>query len=151
GRDYNTTWIPEVLLRNVYLRPFQAAREAGIASFMSAFNDLNGVPASGNVFTLRQGLRDEGEVDGLVVSDYTSIHEMIAHGYAADARDAARKGIGGGVDMEMVSTDFYQHGKELIASGVLDPKLADRAVANILRMKFRLGLFDGRAQPVAAP
>src|SRR5262249_5291512 len=66
GRDYNTTWIPEVLLRNVYLRPFQAAHQAGIASFMSAFNDLNGVPASGNAFTLRQVLRDEWKFDGMV-------------------------------------------------------------------------------------
>ena len=85
GRDYNTTWIPEVLLRNVYLRPFHAAREAGVASYMTAFNDLNGVPASGNEFTVRQVLRNEWKFDGFVVSDYTAIHELIAHGYAADA------------------------------------------------------------------
>lgn len=149
GRDYNTTWIPEVLLRNVYLRPFQAARQAGIQSFMSAFNDLNGVPASGNELTLRKILRDEWHFDGLVVSDFTAIHEMIAHGYAADARDAALKGIRGGVDMEMVSTDYYDNGKALVDSGTLDPKLLDEAVANILRVKFRMGLFDTRVQPTA--
>jgi len=151
GRDYNTTWIPEVLLRNVYLRPFHAAREAGVASYMTAFNDLNAVPASGNEFTLRQVLRDEWKFDGFVVSDYTAIHELIAHGYAADAADAAYKGIRAGVDMEMVSTDYYDHAKALIAAGRLDPKLIDASVRNILRIKYRLGLFDGRTQPASAP
>jgi beta-glucosidase len=149
GRDYNTTWIPEPLLRNVYLRPFAAAREAGIASFMSAFNDLNGVPTSGNEFTLRQVLREEWKFDGLVVSDYESVKEMIEHGYAADARDAALKGITAGVDMEMVSTTYYDNGESLIRSGQLDPRLLDEAVRNILRIKLRLGLFGqkGNRQP----
>lgn len=151
GRDYNTTWIPEVLLRDVYLKPFQAARQAGIASYMSAFNDLNGVPASGNEFTLRRVLRDEWKFDGLVVSDYTSIAEMIPHGYAADSKDAALKGIKAGVDMEMVSTNYYDRAKALIDSGALDPKLIDQAVHNILRIKFRLGLFDEKTQPTGNP
>ncbi len=151
GRDYNTTWIPEVLLRNLYLRPFLAARQAGVQSFMTAFNDLNGVPASANEFTLRRILRDEWKFDGLVVSDFTAVQELIAHGYAADARDAALKAIRGGVDMEMVSTDYYDQGKDLVDSGALDMKLLDESVANILRLKFRLGLFDGRMQPTAAP
>ena len=150
GRDYNTTWIPENLLRDVYLAPFQASREAGIATYMSAFNNLNGVPASANAFTLRQVLRDEWKFDGMVVSDYTAIAELIPHGYAADETDAALKGIRGGVEMEMVSTAFWDHGKELIANKQLDPKLVDEAVRNILRIKFRLGLFDakGLATPV---
>jgi len=151
GRDYNTTWIPEVLLRNVYLRPFRAARDAGVASFMTAFNDLNGVPASGNQFTVRQVLRDEWKFDGFVVSDYTAIEELIAHGYAADQTDAALKGIRAGVDMEMVSTDYYDRGKALVESGRLDAKLIDQSVRSILRIKYRLGLFDGRAQPVPTP
>ena len=151
GRDYNTTWIPEVLLRNVYLRPFRAARDAGVASFMTAFNDLNGVPASGNQFTVRQVLRDEWKFDGFVVSDYTAIEELIAHGYAADQADAALKGIRAGVDMEMVSTDYYDRGKALVESGRLDAKLIDQSVRSILRIKYRLGLFDGRAQPVPTP
>jgi len=149
GRDYNTTWIPEPLLRNVYLRPFAAAREAGIASFMSAFNDLNGVPASANEFTLRQVLREEWKFDGPVVSDYESVKELIEHGYAADGRDAALKAITAGVNMEMVSTTYYDNGESLIKSGQLDPRLIDDAVRNILRIKLRLGLFSqkGNRQP----
>ena len=106
GRDYNTTWIPENLLRDVYLEPFQAAREAGIATYMSAFNNMNGVPASGNAFTLRQVLRDEWKFDGFVVSDYTAIAELIAHGYAADAQTPRSRASRAGVDMEMVSTSY---------------------------------------------
>jgi beta-glucosidase len=151
GRDYNTTWIPEALLRDVYLKPFEAARKAGIATYMSAFNDLNGVPTSGNAFTLRQILRDEWKFDGFVVSDWEAITQMIPHGYAADAADAALKGIGAGVDMEMVSTSYYQSAKALVASGALDPRLVDQAVRNILRIKFRLGLFDQRIQPADNP
>jgi beta-glucosidase len=151
GRDYNTTWIPENLLRDVYLAPFQAAREAGIATYMSAFNDLNGVPASANAFTLRQVLRDEWKFDGFVVSDYTAIAELIPHGHASDAADAALKGIRGGVAMEMVSTTYWDHGKALVASKQLDPKLLDGAVRDILRIKFRLGLFDAKGQFTPAP
>lgn len=148
GRDYNTTWIPAALLRNVYLRPFAAAREAGIASFMSAFNDLNGVPASANAFTLRQVLRHEWRFDGVVVSDYESVKELIEHGYAADLRDAAMKGIAAGVNMEMVSTSYYDNGESLVKSGQLDPRLIDEAVRNILRLKFRLGLFGPKGERV---
>jgi beta-glucosidase len=155
GRDYNTTWIPEPLLRNVYLRPFAAATDAGIASFMSAFNDLNGVPASGNEFTLRQVLRNEWKFDGVVVSDYASVQELIEHGYAADARDAAMKAITAGVNMEMVSTSYHDNGESLVQNGQLDPRLIDEAVRNILRMKLRLGLFgakgDRTPQSPAAP
>ena len=149
GRDYNTAWIPEVLLRNVYLPPFRAARDAGAATYMSAFQDLNGVPASGNEFTLRHVLRDEWHFDGFVVSDWNSIAEMINWGYAADDADAAAKGVLGGVDMEMVSTTYYDHLKALIDAKRVDMRLIDEAVANILRVKFRLGLFD-RPIPAAA-
>jgi beta-glucosidase len=148
GRDYNTTWIPEALLRNVYLRPFEAAQEAGIASFMSAFNDLNGVPASANAFTLRDVLRHEWRFDGVVVSDYESVKELIEHGYAADLRDAAMRGISAGVNMEMVSTSYYDNGESLVKSGQLDPRLIDEAVRNILRLKFRLGLFGPKGERV---
>jgi beta-glucosidase len=148
GRDYNTTWIPENLLREVYLPPFRAAREAGVATLMSGFNDLNGVPASGNEFTLRQILRNEWKFTGFVVSDYTSIVEMIPHGYAADAGDAALKAIRAGVDMEMVSTSYWDRVKSLVDSGKLDIALVNGAVRNILRVKFALGLFDRREQPV---
>jgi beta-glucosidase len=151
GREYNTTWIPEILLRDVYLKPFRAARDAGVASYMSAFNDLNGVPTSGNAFTLRQVLRNEWKFDGFVVSDYTSIAELVPHGYAADLKDAALKGIRAGVDMEMVSTSYYDHAQALVDAKQLDPKLIDEAVRGILRIKFRLGLFDQRPQPSAQP
>jgi beta-glucosidase len=150
GRDYNTTWIPENLLRDVFLAPFQAAREAGVATYMSAFNNLNGVPASANEFTLRQVLRDEWKFDGFVVSDYTSIAELVPHGYAADAKGAAQKGISAGVNMEMVSTTYWDHGKALIDGNQLDSKVVDQAVREILRIKFRLGLFDARGQSTPA-
>lgn len=148
GRDYNTTLIPEHELRNVYLVPFKAAVDAGIATIMSAFNDLNGVPTSGNAFTLRQVLRDEWGFDGFVVSDWNSMTEMINHGYCADERDVALKAMTAGVDMEMVSESYQDHLKSLIESGAVDPALLDEAVANILRVKIRLGLFEN-PYPVA--
>jgi beta-glucosidase len=150
GRDYNTTWIPEVLLRDVYLPSFHAARNAGAATFMSAFNDLNGVPTSGNAFTLRKILRDEWKFDGFVVSDWNSITEMINHGFAADAREAALRGINAGVDMEMVSTSYYDTGKSLVDSGQIPMKEIDDAVRNILRVKLRMGLFDQQPKPADA-
>jgi beta-glucosidase len=149
GRDYNTTWIPEIQLREVFLRPFYAARQAGVATFMSAFNNLNGVPTSGNEFTLRKVLRNEWKFDGFVVSDWNSITEMIPHGYAADEKDAAFKGLRAGVDMEMVSTSYHDNLKSLVEEGKIDQKLIDDAVRNILRVKFRLGLFD-KGVPVAS-
>ncbi len=151
GRDYNTAWVPEILLRNVYLRPFRAARDAGVATYMSAFNDLNGVPASGNVFTLRRVLRDEWKFDGFVVSDWAAITDMIAHGYAADAKSAALKGVRAGVDMEMASTSYYDHLKSLLETGQAGRKLIDESVRNILRVKFRLGLFDKVTPDLAPP
>ncbi len=148
GRDYNSAWIPEVLLREVYLPPFRAARDAGVASFMTAFNTLNGVPATSNRFLLRDILRGEWKYDGLVVSDYNAVMEMIAHGVARDGSDAAREAVNAGVDMEMVSTAYHDHLKALVASGAVPLAEIDEAVRDILRLKFRLGLFD---QPVAAP
>jgi len=142
GRDYDTTWIPEGLLRDVYLVPFHACVQAGVATLMSAFNDLNGVPASGNAFTLRQILKGEWGFDGFVVSDWNSIIEMIPHGFAADEREAALKGVVAGVDMEMVSTSYAEHIEALIEAGALPIELIDEAVRRILRVKFRLGLFE---------
>jgi beta-glucosidase len=144
GRDYNTTWIPEPLLREVYLKPFKFAKDAGVATYMTAFNDLNGVPASANSFTIRRVLHDEWRFNGFVVSDYTSIHELIEHGYAADGKDAALKAALAGVDMEMVSTDYFDYLPSLIKAGKVDLKLIDQSVRNILRVKFHLGLFSQR-------
>ena len=147
GKDYSAAWIPEVLLRSVYLPPFFAAREAGVASFMTAFNALNGVPATGNRFLLRTILREEWHFDGLVVSDYTAVPEMILHGYASDEADAARKALNAGVDMEMVSTTWFDRLKDLLKSGEVDMVTIDSAVRDILRLKFRLGLFDDARRP----
>jgi beta-glucosidase len=142
GRDYNTANVPEGLLRDVYLRPFHAAAQAGAATFMSAFNEVNGVPASGNQFLLKKVLRDEWRFDGFVVSDWNSVVEMIAHGYSADERDAAHRAASAGVDMEMVSTSYEQHLDKLIAAGQLSEADLDTMVRNILRVKMRLGLFE---------
>jgi beta-glucosidase len=149
GRDYNSAWIPDILLQNVYLRPFRAAMDAGAVTLMTSFNTLNGVPATGNQYLLRQILRNDWKFDGMVVSDYEAVRELIPHGYAADARDAARKALRAGVDMEMVSTAYFDHLKGLVQSKDVEVKAIDEAVRNILRLKFRLGLFDGRAQPTA--
>src|SRR5665213_1704817 len=150
GREYNSTWIPEILLRNVYLRPFQSARDAGVATFMTGFNALNGVPVTGDRFILHQVLRDEWKFDGMVVTDYEAIPEMIQHGYAADNADAAKKALLAGVDMEMVSTTYYDNLKSLVKNGSVDVKRIDGAVRNVLRLKFRLGLFDKAPETFSA-
>lgn len=142
GRDYNTTYISEPMLRNVVLKPFKAAKDAGALTFMSAFNDLNGVPTSGNEFTLRQILRKEWKYDGMVVSDWGSIAEMITHGYCADEKEAALKAIKAGVDMEMSGTTYIKNLKTLINEGKVDLTMIDEAVKNILTLKFKLGLFE---------
>jgi beta-glucosidase len=142
GRDYNTTDMSEQRLREVYLPPFKAAVEAGVGTLMSAFNDVNGVPASGNRFTLTKVLRGEWGFDGFVVSDYTSVTEMIAHGYAADGADAARLALASGVDMEMVGRLYNENGAALLRQGKLKMSDVDEAVRRILRVKFRAGLFD---------
>ncbi|HYY93345.1 MAG TPA: beta-glucosidase BglX [Pyrinomonadaceae bacterium] len=142
GRDYNTTDMSEQRLREVYLPPFHAAVDAGVGTLMSAFNDLNGVPSSGNHFTLTKILRGEWKFDGFVVSDYTSVQEMIAHGYAADGSEAARLGLTAGVDMEMVSRLYNQNGAALLRQGKITVAEVDEAVRRILRVKFRAGLFE---------
>lgn len=142
GKDYNTTLIPESELRNIYLPSFKALVDEGGQTIMSAFNDLNGIPASGNEFTLRQILRNEWDFDGFVVSDWGSIEEMIMHGYCRDGSEAALKAIRAGVDMEMVSTIYSDNLAGLVSSGELNISLVDYAVKNILRVKYRLGLFD---------
>ena len=142
GRDYNTVDMSERTLRGVYLVPFKAAKDAGVGSFMTAFDDLNGIPSTANPFLLKQILRNEWKFDGLVVSDYTSVKEMIAHGLAANETEAAMYAMNAGTDMEMVSRTYVQNGEELIKSGKVSIKTIDDAVRNVLRAKFRLGLFD---------
>jgi len=142
GRDYNTADMSERTLREVYLPPFKAAVDAGVGTLMSAFNDLNGVPASGNPFTLTQVLRGEWKFDGFVVSDYESVREMLNHGMPADEAEAAQMGLVSGVEMEMVSRLYNKHGAQLFKDGRLPQAALDEAVRRILRVKFRAGLFE---------
>lgn len=142
GRDYNSTYIPERQLRNVYLPPFKAAKDAGCATFMTSFNDNDGIPSTANSFVLRDILRDEWEFDGMVVSDWTSVTEMINHGFCADAKDAAEKAVNAGVDMDMVSEAYIGNLVRSVEEGKVSMQVIDDAVRNILRLKFRMGLFD---------
>ena len=142
GRDYNTVDMSERQLREVYLPPFHAAVDEGVATLMSAFNSLNGVPASANQFTLTQVLRNEWGFRGFVVSDWGSVGELIPHGIANDLRTAAEKGFLAGVDMDMESNAYFQHLGDLIKSNQVPQSALDQAVRGILRVKFALGLFD---------
>lgn len=142
GRDYNSTFIPERVLRNVYLPPFKAAADAGCATFMTSFNDNDGVPSTANSFVLKDVLRKEWKYDGMVVTDWASALEMVNHGFCTDGKDTAEKSVNAGVDMEMVSETFIQNLKQSIAENKVSMETIDNAVRNILRLKFRLGLFD---------
>ena len=142
GRDYNTTDLSEHTLREIHFPPFKAAVDAGVGTFMSAFNAINGVPASANAFTLTKVLRQEWKFDGFVVSDYTSVRELINHGIAANEEDAAAAALNAGVDMEMVSRSYNTFGPKLLQQKRLSQATIDEAVRRILRIKFRLGLFD---------
>lgn len=142
GKDYNSTFIPERVLRNVYLPPFKAAVDVGCATFMTSFNDNDGVPSTANKFVLKDVLRDEWKYDGMVVTDWASALEMVNHGFCADGKDAAEKSVNAGVDMEMVSETFINNLKQSLAEKKVSMETIDNAVRNILRLKFRLGLFD---------
>jgi beta-glucosidase len=142
GRDYNTTDMSERTLRQVYLPPFHAAERAGAATFMSAFNPLDGVSSSANPFTLRQVLRKEWGFQGFVVSDWNSVGELIPQGIALDPAQAARKALLAGVDMDMESNSYHTSLVQDVRSGKVPASVLDEAVRNILRVKFALGLFD---------
>ena len=142
GREYSTTEVPLRTIREVYLPPFKAGVEEGAATLMSGFNDLNGIPASGNKFLLTDILRDEWGFDGFVVSDWRSIKQMIPHGFAKDEAHAGLLGATAGVDMEMVSRTFFENLPHLVHEGKISEDLLDAAVRRILRIKFQLGLFD---------
>lgn len=142
GRDYNTVDISESTLRDVVLPPFHAAVEAGVATLMNSFNEIGGIPATGSVHLQRDILKGEWGFDGLVVSDWGSIGEMVPHGFAADLKDAARKAIVAGSDMDMESRAYVAHLASLVRSGDVDEGLIDDAVRRVLRVKHRLGLFD---------
>jgi len=142
GRDYNSTFLTERQLRNIYLPPFEAAIKAGAMTLMTSFNDNDGVPSTGNAFVVKQVLRDEWGFDGLVVTDWNSMGEMINHGFGVDRKDVAEKAVNAGVDMDMMTFGFLSHLEELVKSGAVKESTIDNAVRNILRVKVLLGLFE---------
>ncbi len=142
GKDYHTVDISNRTLHETYLPPFKAAVDERVASFMTAFNDLNGIPCTGNSYLFKNILRDRWDFKGMVVTDYTAIAEMIAHGYASDLKEASALSLNAGIDMDMISEGFVTHLKELVEEGKVTESQIDVAVARILEMKFLLGLFD---------
>lgn len=142
GRDYNTVDIPDTTLRATFLPPFEAAFRQGALTTMSSFNDIAGVPATGNAYLLTDILRGEWGFKGLVVSDYTSEEEMILHGYAADGPDAVVKALSAGCDISMQSGLYYKHIPDLVRQGRLPLRVVDEAVRRVFRVKQAIGLFD---------
>ncbi len=142
GRDYNTTMIAERSLRNTYFPAFKATAEAGTATLMTSFNEIDGVPSTGNKWLLKDILRDEWGWDGMVVTDWNSAGEMIAHGFSRDLKHTAEQSVNAGVDMDMMSYGFIQYMEELVKEGKVSEAEIDRAVRNILKLKFELGLFE---------
>jgi beta-glucosidase len=142
GRDYNTVDVSETTLQNTIFPPFKAAVDAGVRTFMNSFNELNGIPATGNRYLQRQILKGDWNFGGFVVSDWGSINEMIAHGYAKDSKQAAEIAIKAGSDMDMESSAYVGYLVELVQEGKVSEKLVDDAARRILKVKFELGLFD---------
>ena len=142
GRDYNSTMISERSLRNTYFPAFKATAEAGAATLMTSFNEIDGIPSTGNRWLLKDVLRDEWGWDGMVVTDWNSAGEMIAHGFSRDLKHTAEQAVNAGVDMDMMSYGFIQYVEDLVKEGKVSEKEIDRAVRNILKLKFELGLFD---------
>jgi beta-glucosidase len=142
GRDYHSVDMSVRTLHEIYLPPFKAAVDEGVTAFMTAFNDLNGVPCTGNKYLFKKILRNQWGFGGMVVTDYTAIQEMVAHGFARDLKHATELAINAGIDMDMISEGFVTHLKELVEEGKVSEKQIDVAVSRILEMKFLLGLFD---------
>lgn len=149
GKDYNSTWIPEGLLRELHLAAFRACVQAGVLSVMSGFNDLNGIPVTGNELLLRRILKEEWGFSGMVVSDWASSSELIIHGLCKDERDVARTTLTAGLDMEMATKNYTEHLEALVSEDSSLLGLIDDSVRRVLQMKHRLGLFD--APYVEAP
>ncbi len=142
GRDYYTTDLSENTLREIYLPPFKAALDAGVETFMSAFNDLNGIPATGNKYLIQDILKTEWAFKGMVVSDWGSISEMINHGIVADKYEAGALAFNAGVDMDMEGLVYLPEMEKLLEAGKVTEEQIDESVRRILRLKFKLGLFD---------
>ena len=142
GRDYNTVDIGDNTLNNVVYPPFISSIEAGVASVMTGFNDLDGIPVTGNSDIIKGILRDKWGFEGVVISDWGSVREMIPHGYAKNADNAAELAIKAGTDIDMESNIYVRKLKKLVNDKIIDEKLIDQSVRKILRLKFDLGLFD---------
>ena len=142
GRDYNTVDVSETTLQNTIFPPFKATVDAGVRTFMNSFNELNGIPATGNSYLQRQILKGDWKFDGFVVSDWGSINEMISHGYAKDSKQAAEIAINAGSDMDMESSAYVEHLVTLVNEGKVKESVIDDAAKRILKVKFELGLFD---------
>ncbi|RYJ42101.1 Beta-glucosidase-like glycosyl hydrolase [Flavobacterium beibuense] len=142
GRDYNTVDISNATLYNTVLPPFKAANDAGVRTYMNSFNILNGIPATGNSFLQRDILKGKWGFNGFVITDWASIREMIAHGFAKDGAEASEKAVKAGADMDMESHLYIYELVNLVKEGKVDEALIDDAVRRILRVKFELGLFD---------
>ncbi|MDK9698472.1 MAG: glycosyl hydrolase, partial [Siculibacillus sp.] len=156
GRDYNAVDLSESRLRDLYLPPFAAGIAAGAQVVMAAFNTLNGVPGTANPHTLIDILREEWGFDGIVMSDWDAVRELVAHGVAADEREAVVKAVTAGVDMDMASGLYRDHLAGLVREGRVPMARIDEAVSRVLRVKFRLGLFRPEAErrridPATAP
>ena len=151
GRDYNTTWIPETQLRDIYLPPFKAAVEAGAMSLMCSFNDLNGLPSSANHHLNVDILRDEWHSDALLVSDWGSGSDLVPHGLCADKKDAALRCINARMEMDMQGNIYNDYLAELVAEGKVKESQIDECVRSILRLKYRLGLFNNPYVPEDIP
>ena len=142
GRDYHSTDMSQRELFETYLSPFKATIDAGVTTFMTSFNDLNGVPATGNKYLLDDILRKEWGFDGFVVTDYTSINEMVPHGFAEDNKHAAGIALNAGVDMDMQGSVYHDHLTDLLNEGNVTVAQINRATRRILEMKYKLGLFE---------
>ena len=142
GKDYNTVDVSETTLQNVIFPPFKASVDAGVRTFMNSFNELNGIPATGNAYLQREILKGEWKFEGFVVSDWGSLNEMIAHGYAKDSKHAAEIALNAGSDMDMESSAYVAHLADLVKEVKVKETLVDDAVRRILKVKFELGLFD---------
>lgn len=142
GRDYNTVDISDGTLREFYLTAYKAAVDAGAAMAMTSFNTIDRIPATGNKKMFRKILREEWGFDGVAITDFGAVHEMIAHGYAADGTEAAKYALEAGADIEMMSTHYLNEGRKLVQQGKIDISLIDEAVLRILQLKNKLGLFE---------
>ncbi len=142
GRDYNTTDISETVLQNIIFPPFKAAADAGVRTFMNSFNELNGIPATGNVYLQRKILKSDWNFKGFIVSDWGSIGEMVNHGYAKDFKQAAEMAINSGSDVDMESSAYVEHLANLVKENKVKIATIDDAVKRVLKVKFELGLFE---------